>query len=66
MRGVGADASVGPWGPGKQEPRGRTICPERSGAEGETKAALMVLFTAHCSPRRGARPCGGPSSNPEP
>jgi hypothetical protein len=54
------------WGPRKQEPWGLNHCPQRSGAEGETRAALMVLFTAHCSPRRGVCPCGGLSSKPEP
>ena len=47
-------------GPGTgQKPWGLNLCPQRSGAEGETRATLMVLFTAHCSPRRGVCPHGG-------
>ena len=42
---VGADASVGSGVQRKQEPWGLNHCPQRSGAEGETRG--LSLWRAH-------------------
>ena len=46
----------------KQEPRGRTICPERSGAEGETKGPSLWRAEQPRKRRQVKRPPVSPNN----